>query len=406
MKQSNTELNRSMSLPIITFYGLGTIIGAGIYVLIGKVAAAAGLFLPLSFLIAGVLAIFTAMSYAELSSRFPKSAGAALYVQEAWSRQSISRIIGGLLVLTGIVSAATMANGFVGYLGQFIDLAEALSIILFVCFLSFVAAWGIKESAFLITFITLVEICGLFFVLYTGQHAEPVMDWSSILSVPETAAWSGIALGSFLAFYAFIGFEDMVNVVEEVQDPKRNLPIAMMLAIILATLLYCIVGIIAVRTVPVDLLADSKAPLADMVKNAGYSPLFISVISLVAVINGALVQIIMASRVIYGMGKQGMIPQGLSYLHPKRKTPILATVLVSSIVLISALWFPLVTLAKITSFMMLVIFTCVNLALVVVKRRTPAPEGVYCFHIFVPLIGAALCVILLILQMQHIFECC
>ena len=244
----------------------------------------------------------------------------------------------------------------------------------------------------------MLEIAGLFFVLLAGNHSEVVNSWGDILALPDAAGFTTIALGGFLAFYAFVGFEDMVNVVEEVKNPRKNVPIAIALAVILSTLVYIAVTLIAVRTMPIDQLATSDAPLADIVINGGHSPEGIGLISLITVINGALVQLIMASRVMYGMGNQNMAPKILSYINPTTQTPLIATILAAIFILVFALWLPLVTLAKLTSFIMLTIFTLVNIALIIIKHRQPISEGVVHYPIFVPIIGALLCVALVVVQ--------
>lgn len=390
------KLKRTLSLPLLIFYGLGTIVGAGIYVLIGKVALVSGVLSPLAFLVAGLIACLTAFSYAELSSRFPKSAGAAVYVQEGFGRKLISQIVGYLIVLTGIVSAATIVNGFMGYLNVFVSVPETLTLIALIVVLAVVAAWGIKESAILIMLITLLELGGLVFVLGAGGSSGA--SWQELmLPALDLASLNAIFLGGFLAFYAFIGFEDMVNVVEEVKNPSKTVPIAILVAVSVSTLLYIAVSLVALRSLPVEALATSSAPLADIVQQSGFSPVWISLISLVAVVNGALVQMIMASRVLYGMGSQGMAAKFFANLSERRQTPVLATVLVAVVIMVFALWLPIVTLAKVTSFIMLSIFALVNVALVAIKWRGSINDH-FSVPIVVPVLGALTCLALLVVQ--------
>ena len=217
----NPELKRTLSLAQITFYGLGTILGAGIYVLVGKVAGTAGLYAPLAFVVAALLAGLTGLSYAELAARHPKSAGEAVYVQDGFRWRPLSMLVGFLIILTGIVSAATIANGFVGYLHVFIDVPDWLAITLLVLALGALAAWGIAESVMAATAITLVEVGGLLLVLAVagGSFADLPARLPELIPPFEVPVWQGILLGAFLAFYAFIGFEDMANVAEEVRHP-------------------------------------------------------------------------------------------------------------------------------------------------------------------------------------------
>ena len=385
-----TPLKRSLSLPLLTFYGLGTILGAGIYVLVGKVAAHAGPYVPVAFLVAALLALFSALSYAELAARYPKSGGAAVYVQAGFHRQRLSLFVGFLLILTGMVSSATLVNGFVGYLYVFTDTPAWLVITLLVLGMGALAAWGIAESVAAAAIITLIELGGLIFILViTGEHfADLPVRLSEFVPPADLHVWNGIFLGAFLAFYAFIGFEDMVNVAEETKEPIRNVPFAILLALGIATLLYILVALAAVLALPASELARTEAPFALLyAKATGKAPTVISLISLFAVVNGALIQIIMASRVLYGMSREGWLHVALGRVHPKRRTPLLATALVTLTVLVLALWLPLVTLAKTTSFITLVAFSFINLALLRIKRRDPRPAGMRIYPAWVPWAG-------------------
>ncbi len=396
-------LKRSLSLPLITFYGLGTILGAGIYVLIGKVAGAAGMYAPVSFGLAAVIAGFTAFSYAELSARYPRSAGEAVYVQEAFHTSWLSASVGWAVVATGIISTATMANGFVGYLLLYIELSDWLIISVLVISLGILAAWGISESAWVAAIITVLEVVGLCIVLIiAGDNlAELPARWNELVPPLSGDAWRGIFLGSFLAFYAFIGFEDMVNVAEEVKEPTRIMPLAITLALIVAAILYILVAVTAVMSLPPKALAVSDAPLASILEAQGWDArLTIGIIGLIAVINGALIQIIMASRILYGMGRQGIAPRWFSRVNALTQTPVLATAIVTAIVLVLALWLPLVTLAKATSFVILSVFSLVNLALWWLKTFAAPREKVVSYPLWVPVIGFVLCLGLLVLQIN------
>jgi amino acid transporter len=397
-----TELRRVLSLPVITFYGMGTIIGAGIYVLVGEIAGAAGMRAPLAFALAGVIAAFTALSYAELSSRYPVSAGEAVYLQQGFGRRWLSLGVGLLLAVAGMVSSATLANGFVGYLHVFVPAPDWVAVIGLVLVLGTLACWGIRESAIVATVTTLVEIGGLVLILSVAapNFAHLPQRLPEMLPTADAAAWSGVLLGAFLAFYAFLGFEDMVNVAEEVHDPARNMPRAILIAAAVATVLYILVATAAVLTQPPERLALSEAPLASIyVEATGRSPWMISVVGLFAVVNGALIQIIMGARILYGMAREGWLPRALAYVHPRTQTPLATTAVMTAAVLALALWFPLVTLAKVTSFILLSVFALVNLALVRIKLRGPAPAGVRTFPVWVPCVAFVLCLAILAFQM-------
>ncbi len=393
-----TSLNRTLSLPVLTLYGLGTVVGAGIYVLVGKVAGLAGDKLAYAFLISGIVAVFTAFAYCELAARFPKAAGEALYVEKGFGSRFLSAVVGWLVVLTGIVSSATIANGFTGYLGVFVELPAAAAITLLMLFLGGVAAWGIKQSAFLVMTITLIEVGGLLFVIWAGSQTTDPQSVTAALSLPEGGEVVGVLLAAFLAFYAFIGFEDMVNLVEEVKNPRKTMPRAIILVIGLSVALYVSVALVAAYAVPISELSNSSAPLALIVSAGGFSPIFIAVVALVAVINGALVQLIMASRVLYGMARQNIAFSGLGFVSPLTRTPLVATVLVTAATLLAALWFPLGTLAKASSFVVLVVFILVNISLVVVKRRDKTTIPLFAVSIGIPIVGAVLSTALLAVQ--------
>lgn len=400
-------LKRSMNLLILTFYGLGTIIGAGIYVLIGEVAAVAGKFMPLSFFLAGLIALFTGLSYTELASRFPVSAGEAVYIKNAWNRNGLSGLVGWMIVLTGIVSAAAICNGFAGYLNVFIELERHWAIIMLCLVLCAIAVYGINLSANAIFIITVLGLSGLAYVVWIASGMERVPDAitsSNATVLPNASNINGILVGSFLAFYAFIGFEDMVNVIEEVKDPRRNFPIAILLAIGLSMLCYLGVTYIVLQVSTAEQLAQSGAPLADLVIRAGVNPAFIGLISLLAVVNGALVQIIMASRVMYGMAKIKLAPSRLGYVHAWTRTPVLATVLVALLVLGFALLLPLASLAQLTSLIMLLVFVSINIALIVIKRRSPASVAIIPVPLFVPVLGAISSFLLVTYQVLNLLD--
>jgi amino acid transporter len=396
------ELKRGLSLGLLTFYGVGNILGAGIYVLIGKVAGYAGMYAPLSFLVAAVVATFTAFTYAELSARFPLSAGEAVYVRHGLNSRLLAIGVGLLIVLMGAVSAAAMSRGFVGYLHVLLDLPDALAITLLVLALGGLAAWGILESVGVAALLTVVEVFGLALVLVVAGyslHSLPE-NLPALLPSADAAAWQGIFIGAFLAFYAFIGFEDMVNVAEEVKDPARNLPLAILLALLVTTLLYAAVSLIAVLSVSPERLAASEAPLAEVYQQAtGRRPVVLSVISILAVVNGALIQIIMGSRILYGMSRQGWLPKVLGRVYGKTRTPLIATAVTTGVIWVLALWLPLVTLAQATSFLVLGVFCLVNISLWRIKRRDPHPQGLRVFPRWVPLFGLCASLGLILFQL-------
>jgi amino acid transporter len=401
------ELRRALSLPLITFFGLGTILGAGIYVLVGKVAATAGMFAPVSFALAAVTAGLSAFVYMELCSRYPLSGGAAVYTEKGFGIRWLSMLVGFLIVLSGLVSAATITKGFVGYFQVFFDWPDAVVVILALAVLGLLAAWGIAQSTAAAAVATVIEVAGLLLIIFVAREALGTLPVRIGDLVPpiEAVAWEGIMLGGFLAFYAFIGFEDMVNVAEEVKDAQSALPRAIILAVGAATLLYLAISLVAVLALPLEELGASKAPLALIYERAtGDEPTFMALIALFAVINGALIQIIMASRMLYGMSKEGWLPRVIGSVHPRTQTPIVATALVVAAILLLALALPLVALAKVTSFALLVVFALIGVALIRMKRRGPAQAGVFVVPMWVPIGSVATALVLLGVQVADLLR--
>jgi basic amino acid/polyamine antiporter, APA family len=394
------KLKRSVTLPLLTFYGLGTIIGAGIYVLIGEVVGFAGIYAPISFVLAAIISVFSAFSFAELSSRFPYSAGEAIFVYKGLQQKWLSTLIGWMVVATGIISSATLARGIIGYAQIFIPIPGWLAIILLALSVGILVVWGIAESVTVAAITTLIEIGGLLFVIIIAHKSFTTLParWHELIPpIHNSQIWLGIIMGSFIAFFAFIGYEDMVNIAEEVKKPRRNIPIGIILAITISTLLYFLIALVAILSLPIKELAHHAAPLALIVqKNRPSAVDIIGIISLIAVINGVLIQTIMASRVIYGLATSGSAPQFFSKINRKTQTPVYAIVLTIVAILMLALWFPIITLAKTTSFIILIIFTFVNLSLIIIKRKTPCVENAACYSIWIPIIGMILCLALLI----------
>lgn len=386
------NLHRVLGLPRLILYGTGTMLGAGIYALVGEAAAIAGWQAPLGFLLAGLLAFLTALSFAEMCSRFPKSAGPAVYVAEGFLNRHLSRGVGLAVALSGIVSAGALANAFAGYLSEFVALPGWLASAAFVLSIGAVAAWGIAESATIAAIITLIEASGLGLILWVaGENFADISAHMPALVWPQATAgrgWIDVLSAGVLAFYAFIGFEDMVNVAEETRRPRTTLPAALLIALFLTTLLYLAVTTVSVLTVTPDDLAQSRAPLTRVYQVAtGKGGQFISIVSLFAIVNGAIIQIIMASRVLYGMADSGWLPPVLSQVHRRTRTPLVATALVTWVVLILALGFDLGSLARATSLILLGVFTLVNAALVRIKRRAGSDEPPFSVPIWLPVVG-------------------
>lgn len=390
-----TTLKRRLGLPLLVLYGTGITIGAGIYVLIGVVAGHAGVYASWSFFLAAVIMALTVASYIELSTRFPVSAGEAAYIKAAFESRPLSISVGLLTIGIATVSSAAVALGSAGYIQQFLDWPKELIVIAVVLILGAVAAWGILESVMLASLFTLIEVGGLVAIIAFAVHSNiPIA--AALTNIPpfEVRALSGIAFGSLLAFFAFIGFEDLANVVEEAKEPQRNIPRAMVLTLLISTTLYVLVAAVAVSTVSIERLALAPAPLSLVFRAvAEINPRTISLIAIVATLNTILAQMTMASRVIYGLARDGDLPRVLAGVHSATGTPVVATALIVASVIPLALSVPFAWLAEGTSLATLVVFALVNTALLRLRcRRTLSSHPHVSVPIWVPALGVVACI--------------
>lgn len=365
------RLRREISLPMLVLYGLGTTIGAGIYALIGEVAGTAGLHAPVSFLSAAVLAGVTGLGFAELAGRLPLAAGEAVFVDHAFGRQRMTRAVGAAVLAAGVVSAAAISNAFGGYIGELTGMSETVLVVGLVVSLGVVALAGVKESVRAAAVFTAIELVGLILVLWAGRAAfADVGGRAGDLFVPDGAhVVPGILGGAFLAFFAFLGFEDIDAVAEETNDARVTLPRAILVTLGITTVLYMAVSVVAVLTVTPAALAESDAPLTLIFEQAGGSGDLLGVIAGLAMVNGALVQLVMIPRVLYGMSNLGLVPAWLGYVSPRTNVPARATLAGLAVVLTLAVSLDLGPLARITSAATLAVFMATNFALIVIKRR-------------------------------------
>ena len=387
-------LKRRLGLPLLVLYGVGITIGAGIYVLIGAVAGYAGIYTPWSFVLAALVMAFTVSSYAELSTRIPVSAGEAAYIRAAFHSRWFSTLTGLMTVAIGVVSSSAVTLGSAGYIAQFVDLPQTLIVVFIVMALGAVAAWGILESVLLAGLFTLIEVGGLLAIIVAAIYND-VPFITTLVQMPplDAVVLSDITFASLLAFFAFIGFEDLANVVEEVKVPHRDLPRAMVLTLVISTVLYVAVAAIAVSVVAPEKLAASPAPLSLVFRAvAGISPVTINAIAIVATLNTILAQMTMAARVIYGMARQGDLPRIAGRVHPRTATPLFATALIVALVIVLALTVSLERLAESTSLATLAVFALVNLALLRIRqRRVHSPGPHVKVPIWIPIAGLASC---------------
>ncbi len=390
-----SQLRRVLGPGAITVYAVGDILGAGIYALVGTVVAAAGAGAWLSFTISAAIALLTGLTYAELSSRFPHAAGAAAYCRRAYRPPVVAFVVGILVLASGISSAAAVSRAFVGYLDVFVVLPPELASLILLTAMALINFRGIQESARVNLVLTIVELGGLLLVIGAGLAVArhlPAAEMAVRLTPPADLA--GILTGATIAFYAYIGFEDTVNVAEEVRDPSRVLPRAILTAIAVSCVLYTAVTTIALLAVPLATLSNSTTPLLDVLNAAGVrlpAGTF-TIIALFAICNTGLLNLIMASRLSYGMAREGLLPHVLAGVHAGRQTPAAAILMTYALAVLLAVSGGVRILAQTTSLLLLMVFTTLHVALIVIRRAQPeGGEGVFRSPRWTPPLGALVC---------------
>ncbi|GAA2505310.1 APC family permease [Streptomyces gobitricini] len=399
MSTANDQpLKRALTTPLLYFFILGDVLGAGVYVLIGQVAADAGgaVWVPLAAALA--LALLTAASYAELATKYPRAGGASHYATRAYGPFA-GFLAGFCMLAAGIVSVGALARGFAGdYLTAFVTLPVALVAVVFLAALALLNARGIRESTRANVVATVIELGGLAIIVVLGAWLLLRGDGDpgrlTRLGTPEHGAAAAVLSGAVLAYYSFVGFETSVNVAEETRDPRRSYPRALFGALATAGVVYVLVGLAASAAVPTSTLAASSGPLLEVVKAAGGVPVWLfSAIALVAVANGALLTGIMSSRLAYGMARDGLLPVALTKVLPGRRTPWAAIAVTTALSMLLALTGSVATLASTLVLLLLVVFFMVNTA-VLVLRRDPGVPGHFRAPTVLPVLGAASCVLL------------
>lgn len=395
------HLKRALGLWMLVFYGLGTIVGAGIYIVVGEVAKQAGMATPLAFLAAGLAALCTGFAYAELSARFPEAAGAAAYVAEGFHSKLPARVTGVIVLVTGVVIAASLARGAAGYLAEFVPFSIPALSGAFVVLFTAIACLNVRESVGLTAALTIVETLGLVLVIAAGAPA--ILDFSNKTGgmIPSGAGeWTGAAAGAFLAFFAYIGFEGLANMAEEARNPKRDLPRAIILSIAISAVLYASVAMVAVLAVPLDRLTESNAPLALVIASSNWAaPELLVVMALIAIPNGLLADLLMTARLLYGMSKRDLAPAWLSLVAPATQTPIFATLAAGAATVVFAIAVPFEHLVAATSATTLLVFIMVNLALWRLHGARGAHVGLRAPR-WMPPLAVGFCVALLLAQVS------
>lgn len=399
-----SPLKRGITPMLLLFFITGDMIGGGIYALTGEVAAVVGGAIWSAFLLALVLAIFTAFAYAELVSKYPRAGGAASYVHRAFNIPLLSFMITFAVVSSGVTSASALAVAFAGdYLSPFFPAPKLLTGFMFIVVVGLINFRGISESVILNAVFTIIELLGLLLILIVGVAALVTGqgDPASAFEFKESADSVPLLIlsGAALSFYALIGFEDSVNVAEETQNPSRSFPRALFGGIAIAGIIYLLVTIVAAMVVPIDQLAGTSAPLLEVIKSGplGIPTKLFAAIALFALANGALINMIMASRLIYGMGDQGVMPAVLARVHEGRQTPWVAIVFTSIIAFGLMATGDISALASTTVLLLLLAFIAVNVSVLVLRRETVSHPH-FCSPVIFPVLGILVCLGLLTQQ--------
>jgi amino acid transporter len=406
--EKQPELKRVMGPGLLLLFIVGDILGTGVYALTGDVAAEVGGAAWLPFLVAFLIAMVTAFSYLELVTKYPQAAGAALYTHKAFGIHFATFLVAFIVMCSGITSASTASRFFASnfFKGFGFDWGTGGIVAIALLFMVIVAAVnlrGVGESVKLNVVLTIVEVTGLMLVIFVGLWAFTRggdVDFSRVVAF-DTAenknAFLAVTTATSLAFFAMVGFEDSVNMAEETKDPVKIFPKMLLSGLGIAGVVYIVVAIVAVALVPIGTLEASETPLVEVVK-AGAPGLpieqILPFISMFAVANTALINMLMASRLIYGMAKQHVLPPVLGTVHPKRRTPWVAIAFTTSIAFGLILYVTafanekaISVLGGTTSLLLLAVFAVVNVAVLVLRKDVQAGGAHFKTPTWLPVVG-------------------
>jgi amino acid transporter len=405
------ELNRTIGPFRLMLYGVGSMLGAGIYGLVGKAAGVMGAALWMGFLAAMIAALLTGISYASIASRYPRAGGAAYVTQRAFAHPRLSYVVGLVVICSGLLSIATQSKVVAANLNVLLGAATGVSIAGvpaaelalatgFVLLVAGIVYRGISESLWANVVCTFLEAGGLLLVIVVGARFWGGTD---LLELPGAALedWGAVAplllQGAVLTFFSFIGFEDMLNVSEEVKAPNRTMPIALIGAMLIASAIYLAVAVTAVTVAPWQELATAPGPLRLVIERSApwFPPVGFTIITIAAVANTALVNYVMASRLIYGMARQDLLPSVLSRVNQRRQTPHVAIGLLLAIILALQFAGDISQLASATVLLLLMVFVVVNGALIALNRREGSISGCFNAPTIVPAAGMLVCLALI-----------
>ncbi len=404
MSPDNAEapkLQRTIGPVQLALYALGSMLGSGIYGLVGKAAGQAGSAVWLSFLIALVAALLTAMSYASLGSRYPRAGGAAYISHKAFGIPILSFTIGLALVCSGLTSVATQSKIFATNLSALFGL-EALPVsaiaLGFLLIVTGIVLRGIRESMWVNVLCTIIEATGLLIVIGAGLSYWGTIDYfEGPRDKPDALLAIVVLQATVLTFFAFIGFEDAINVAEECRDPQWTIPFGLVAATLMAAVLYVAVAVTVVSVVPAEELAKAPSPLTAVMERAApnFPAVVMTLITMFAVANTALVNYVTASRLLYGMSNQKLLPEEFGRVHETRRTPHIAIAALAVVLVPLVLVGGIADLAAATVLLLLIVFMVVNASLIVLKRRAGEPEGGFEIPLAVPAVGFLVCALLL-----------
>ncbi|KTT55282.1 amino acid permease [Pseudomonas oryzihabitans] len=395
-------LKRAITLPMLLFFILGDVLGAGVYALAGTIAGRVGGALWAPLLLALLFALLTAASYAELVTKYPKAGGAAVFAERAFGRPWLSFLVGFSMLAAGVTSAAGLAVAFAGgYLQALVPWSPGWVCLGFLLLVGLLNARGIKESLSVNLVLTLIELSGLVLVIVAAGWflLQGRGDPARLLEVDAPSASLAILGAALLAFYSFVGFETSANLAEEVRDVSRVYPRALFGALLIAGVIYLLVGAGAALVLPLDQLKTSGAPLMDVLgaSGLGVPTRLFAVIALIAVANGTLLTLIMASRLAYGMARQGLLPPVLGWVLPRRRTPGVAILATTAVAIALSFTSTLDVLAETVVLLLLVVFISTNLAVLVLKRES-VDHPHFRVHWIFPVLALASCALLVAQQ--------
>ncbi|GAA3731763.1 amino acid transporter [Spinactinospora alkalitolerans] len=401
----STPLKRVISPKLLLLFVIGDVLGTTIYALTGQIAGRVGGALWVPFLVAFLVAFLTAFSYLELVSKYPRAAGAALYVHKAFGVHFLTFMVAFAVMSSGITSAASAAQGVSGdYLAAIVgpDVPSWAVAIGFLLLLAGINLRGISESVRLNVLLTLVELSGLVIVIVFGVIAilggsgDPGLggDPGRLLEFnTDTGPFFAVTSATALAFFAMVGFEDSVNMAEETRDPVRTFPRMVLLGLCITAMIYLAIAVVTSALVPTGLLAESDGPLLLVVQAAApwFPPVVFSLIAIFALTNTALINMLMASRLLYGMANERVIPRAFGSVLAVRRTPWVSVLFTSIIAVILVSSVTIADLGGTTSLLLLMVFAVVNVAVLVLRRDRVAHEH-FTAPTWAPVLGAITCV--------------